>query len=96
MNKQSKNKQPLIDDEGEVRELTAADFNDMRSASEIVPEVIEAYKQTRGRPQMENPKISTTIRLDAEVLSYFRATGKGWQTRINEALQEYVTAHSDS
>ncbi|MBT4497567.1 MAG: BrnA antitoxin family protein [Gemmatimonadetes bacterium] len=38
-------------------------------------------------------ELSTTVRLDPEVLEYFRATGKGWQTRLNEALREYVISH---
>ncbi len=47
----------------------------------------------RGRPPKSNPKKSTTIRLDAEVLDFFKAKGKGWQTRINAVLQEYVNSH---
>ncbi|MGM0426764.1 MAG: BrnA antitoxin family protein [Thermodesulfobacteriota bacterium] len=43
-----------------------------------------------GRPRSTNPKKSTTIRLNAEVLEYFKAQGKGWQTKINDVLQEYV------
>ena len=46
-----------------------------------------------GRPKSENPKLSTTIRLSADVLAYFRATGKGWQTRMDDALKEYVASH---
>jgi len=34
-----------------------------------------------------------TIRLDAEVLTPLRATGKGWQTRVNDTLREGVRAH---
>jgi uncharacterized protein (DUF4415 family) len=41
-----------------------------------------------GRPKSLNPKVSTTIRIDADVLAKFKATGKGWQTRINQALRE--------
>jgi uncharacterized protein (DUF4415 family) len=85
------NSKPLTDEDGEVRELTAADFAAMRPASEVVPEVVAAYQRSRGRPSKENTKVSTTIRLDPEVLAYFRGTGQGWQTRINEALQAYVT-----
>lgn len=44
----------------------------------------------RGRPAVERPKLSTTIRLDAEVVEYFRAAGAGWQSRINAALREWV------
>jgi len=46
-----------------------------------------AVTPQRGRPKAEAPKISTTIRLDADVLEAFRATGQGWQSRINEALR---------
>ncbi|MBQ31978.1 MAG: hypothetical protein CL923_05410 [Deltaproteobacteria bacterium] len=46
----------------------------------------------RGRPPKVQPKVSTTVRFDAEVLEYFRATGKGWQTRMNEVLRGYVAS----
>ena len=45
---------------------------------------------SRGRPRAEYPKISTTLRLDAEVLEKFKAQGPKWQTRINAALREYL------
>jgi uncharacterized protein (DUF4415 family) len=50
-------------------------------------EKFEAAAVKRGRPKAENPKISTTVRLDADVLEHFRSAGPGWQTRINEALR---------
>ncbi len=43
-----------------------------------------------GRPPKDNPKQATTIRLDADILDAFKAGGKGWQTRINNALREYL------
>lgn len=46
-----------------------------------------------GRPRSENPKVFTGIRLDAEVLGAFRATGKGWQTRMNDALKDWLKTH---
>ena len=42
----------------------------------------------RGRPPLETPKVSTTIRLDADVIAYFRAAGRGWQTRLNSVLRK--------
>ena len=43
----------------------------------------------RGRgPQKSPTKVLTTIRLDADVLAFFRSHGRGYQTRINEALRE--------
>lgn len=41
-------------------------------------------------PQKEPTKIKTTIRLSSDVLEAFRATGPGWQTRINDALRDWL------
>ena len=38
-------------------------------------------------------KQQITLRLDAEVLDFFRNTGKRYQSRINAALREYVNLH---
>ena len=42
----------------------------------------------RGRPKSASPKEAVNLRLDADVLQFFRQTGPGWQTRINEALRK--------
>lgn len=47
-----------------------------------------------GRPKAENPKVSTTIRLDADVLEHFRRLGPGWQTRINSTLRSAIRKRS--
>ena len=44
-------------------------------------------KASRGRPKSEAPKEAVKIRLDADVVAALRATGDGWQTRINETLR---------
>ncbi len=41
-----------------------------------------------GRPALENPKKQVTLRLDPDVIEKFRATGKGWQSRINAELRK--------
>lgn len=41
-----------------------------------------------GRPQSANPKKQVTLRLDPDVVEKFRATGKGWQSRINAELRK--------
>lgn len=46
----------------------------------------------RGRPAGSS-KISTTVRFDADVINAFRNGGKGWQTRMNSALREWITEH---
>jgi uncharacterized protein (DUF4415 family) len=44
----------------------------------------------RGRPKAVEKKVSTTIRLDADVLEAFKSTGRGWQTRINSVLRQWM------
>lgn len=40
-----------------------------------------------GRPKSADPKKQVTLRLDREVLDRFRATGRGWQSRVNDVLR---------
>lgn len=47
-------------------------------------------KVRRGRRPSAATKVSTTIRLDPEVVAAFRDDGPGWQSRINAALQEWL------
>lgn len=87
-------KKPLIDKEGEVRELTREDFKRSRPACEVVPEICRASREGRLRgPQKVPTKVQTTVRLSREVLNFFKSTGRGWQTRIDKALKEYVKSH---
>ncbi|OQX01209.1 MAG: hypothetical protein BWK73_46840 [Thiothrix lacustris] len=46
-----------------------------------------------GRPKATSPKVSVTIRYSAEVVEFFKASGDGWQTRMDVVLREYVTQH---
>ena len=47
----------------------------------------------RGRPPSSSVKRPVTVRYDADVIAAFRSTGKGWQTRMNDALREWIQAH---
>ncbi len=52
-------------------------------------EMLGPAVRRRGRgPQVARIKVSTTIRLDADVLAYFRAMGPGYQSRINAELRK--------
>lgn len=44
----------------------------------------------RGRPKSESPKEEVKIRLDAATVAHLRASGPGWQTRVNAALADMV------
>ncbi|HEB79027.1 MAG TPA: hypothetical protein ENI79_00940 [Rhodospirillales bacterium] len=50
--------------------------------------------ERRGRGAQKKPtKRLLSLRLSPEVIEYFQATGKGWQTRINDVLRKYVKTH---
>ncbi len=48
----------------------------------------------RGRPKADQVKQRVTMRLDPEVVESFKAKGPGWQSRINQALKEYIREHN--
>jgi uncharacterized protein (DUF4415 family) len=68
-------------DPDEIPELTAEDFARGVWHRGGVP-------VKRGRPPAEHPKQAVTMRLDADVLAFYRATGPGWQGRINGLLRK--------
>lgn len=86
-------RKPLIDADGEVRELTTEDLAKFRPAAEALPPSLIKKLGVRGRPKATVTKARITIRLSREVVETFRATGEGWQTRMDEALREYVREH---
>ena len=45
-----------------------------------------------GRPRAEVTKERITVRFSPEVTAYFRSLGTGWQTRMDEALRDYVAS----
>jgi uncharacterized protein (DUF4415 family) len=73
-------------------EWTEVDFARARPAGDVLPtEFMSAYRKTRGRPKgttMPDAKQQITLRLDRDVIDRFRATGPGWQSRINEVLRK--------
>ncbi|PJG86525.1 BrnA antitoxin family protein [Conservatibacter flavescens] len=88
---------PLTNEAGEVRELTAEDFANFKPIAEVMsPEfmamVTTHMENRKGRGKQKKPtKELVSIRLSADVLKSFRATGKGWQNRIDQVLLEYVS-----
>jgi uncharacterized protein (DUF4415 family) len=83
-------RQPLTDKDGEVRELTPEDFKHMHPASDVLPKEVLSVLPKRGRPRKKNPKKQVTLRLDPEILSFFKTQGTGWQTAINAVLKDHI------
>lgn len=59
------------------------------SAAELHTKTVSRTRGANKRPCKEQ----VAVRYDAEILAYFRATGKGWQTRMNNALKEWLKEH---
>jgi uncharacterized protein (DUF4415 family) len=69
-------------------ELTEEDFAKARPFAEVFPYLLQSIRRARGRPALANPRKHISLRLDPDVIEKFRATGKGWQGRINEVLKQ--------
>jgi len=84
--------------DNENPEWTAEDFAKARPAAEVLsglfPKTVAATMlKPRGRPRKEVTKAPVNIRLSPDVLDAFRATGRGWQTRVDEALKDWLKSH---
>lgn len=69
-------------------EWTEADFKQAKPFTEAFPDLAESLRKSRGRPKAEAPKKQVTLRLDADVVEFFRQAGPGWQSRINDSLRK--------
>ncbi|MFO1298870.1 MAG: BrnA antitoxin family protein [Burkholderiaceae bacterium] len=76
----------------EDRAITAAARSDP-DAQPLTRRQLEAMvpiRALRGRPPSPNRKQLVSIRYSPEVLAWFRATGPGWQARLDRVLKDYV------
>jgi uncharacterized protein (DUF4415 family) len=85
----SEQNKPVVFDEDNP-EWTEADFARAKRGKDI-PEIMRLAfgSGRRGRPagSVTSQKTLVSLRIDNDVLARFKATGAGWQTRINEALR---------
>ena len=65
---------------------------DLSQCPEITPEMFAKAIVRKGLKPLSR-KTQLTLRLDADVLAWFRAQGKGYQTQINAILKAYKEAH---
>jgi uncharacterized protein (DUF4415 family) len=73
-------------DDLNIPELTKEDISKMRPTKEVHPDI---PARVRG-PQRTPTKVPVSLRLSKKVVDYFRAQGKGWQTKIDNILHDYV------
>jgi uncharacterized protein (DUF4415 family) len=84
------------EDMSEKRHVTKNTWIDPDEAPELTDEwfrTADLYRRGKlvrkgGRPKSEAPKKPVNIRLDADLVAHYRATGRGWQSRINETLRK--------
>lgn len=90
-----KTENQIIDNENP--EWTQADIDNALTFQQM-PErlkslVLQSQAKKRGRPLSQNKKVSVTIRYSSNVIEAFKATGKGWQSRMNKVLEDYIAQH---
>ena len=79
--------------DAENPEWTAEEIRQARPLMEMLPkEAVEAIRRYRGQrgPQKSPTKELISLRVDRDVAAAYRASGRGWQTRANEALRAYA------
>lgn len=67
-----------IDADPDTYELSKSEFQELKRV---------------GRPRAANPKVLLSVRYDKDIVDAFKARGPGWQTRMNEALREWLKEH---
>ena len=70
-----------------------ADEDDRPATADELAAGIDAARRKRGRPAGSGTKEQVAIRIDHDILEAFRADGRGWQRRMNDALREWVKTH---
>lgn len=86
-----KSNEPVFDDDNP--EWTEEDFANAThfpggiKATDLTPEILASIPRSRG-PQKAPTKVPVSIRLSADVVAHYKATGPGWQARIDEALRK--------
>lgn len=81
--------QRMIASDPDAPEATDEQLAQAKPFAEVFPALADAMrKNVGGRPRLENPKVAVSLRLDQDVVEQFKATGSGWQTRMNSALRQ--------
>lgn len=87
---------PTDEEDAKIRKAVASDPDAMLLEDEnikLIPFNKLKSLRRKGRPVTDCPKVSVNIRYSPEVVEAFRATGNGWQTRMNAALIDWLKQH---
>ena len=86
-------KMPTIEEDESITAAAESDPDALPLTDQQLSEMVP-LRLLRGRPKLANKKQLVSIRYSPEVIAYFKASGAGWQARMDAALKEYVEAHS--
>src|SRR5881275_2741867 len=95
MSKTSKRLAIVMPSLKEDKAITAAAKAD-QDAQPLTSKQLKAMvplRSLRGRPKSDNKKLLVSVRYSPEVISYFKSTGEGWQSRMDRVLRRYVARH---
>jgi uncharacterized protein (DUF4415 family) len=76
-------------DVSDSSELTKADFARAKPFADVFPDLAASIRRGRGSNKAPTKKL-VSLRLSPEVIEHFKATGDGWQSRIDETLRKVV------
>jgi len=93
--KVSKIKVPSTEQDRKIRAAAKAD-PDAQPLTQKQLKSMVPLKTLRGRPKSESPKLLVSVRYSREVVEYFKSTGTGWQSRMDNVLRAYVNRRSRS
>lgn len=71
-------------------ELTEEELAQFRPFAEVFPDLAASIQQELRKRGPTKTKEAISIRLDMDLVEKLRATGPGWQSRINDALREWI------
>ena len=80
---------PSLKDNAKIVAAAKAD-PDAKPMTKAQLDSMVPIRAVRGRPKSENKKLLLSVRYSVEVVEYFRATGEGWQGRMDSVLRQYV------
>ena len=84
---------PTVEEDSRINDAARTDPD----ALPLTPKQLQAMvpmKALRGRPKSADKKLLISVRYSPEVVAYFKATGQGWQSRMDGVLRQYVQAHA--
>ncbi len=63
-------------------------FEESKPFKEAFPKLYDSWKRSRGRPKSAAPKINTTLRLGQDIVAALKASGRGYNTKVEKILRQ--------